>query len=115
MEEKMKEEPGLVSLEDFQKLDMQVGTIKKAETIPGSKKLLKLLVDIGEERTIVAGMAAHYQTNELINKQVIVIANLMPATLMGVESRGMILAAEDEKGVYLLIPDKETKPGSPIR
>ena len=114
MEEKMKEESGLVSLEDFQKLDIRVGTIKKAETIPESKKLLKLVVDIGEERTIVAGMAAYYQTNELINKQVIVIANLMPVTLMGVESRGMILAVEDEKGVYLLIPDKKSKPGSKI-
>ena len=114
-EEKVKEEPGLVSLEDFQKLDMRVGTIKQAETIPGSKKLLKLVVDIGEERTIVAGMAAHYQTHELIGKQVIVIANLVPVTLMGVESKGMLLAAEDEKGVYLLIPDKESKAGSPIR
>jgi methionyl-tRNA synthetase len=114
MEEKVKEEPGLVSLEDFQRLDIRVGTIKEAETIPGSKKLLKLVVDIGEDRTIVAGMATHYQTNELKNKQVIVIANLMPVTLMGVESKGMILAVEDEKGVYLLIPDKESKPGSKI-
>jgi len=115
MEEKVKEEPGLVSLEDFQRLDIRVGTITKAATIPGSKKLLKLVVDIGEERKIVAGMAAYYQTSELINKQVIVIANLVPATLMGVESKGMILAVEDEKGVYLLIPDKESKPGSTIR
>jgi len=115
MEEKVKEEPGLVSLEDFQRLDIRVGTIKEAETIPGSKKLLKLVVDIGEERTIVAGMAAYYQTNELINKQVIVIANLVPVTLMGVESKGMILAVEDEKGVYLLIPDKESNPGSKVR
>jgi methionyl-tRNA synthetase len=115
VEEKVKEKPGLVSLEDFQQLDIRVGTIKKADTIPGSKKLLKLVVDIGEERTIVAGMAAYYQTNDLIDKQVIVIANLAPVTLMGVESRGMILAAEDENGVYLLIPDKESKPGSKIR
>jgi len=115
MKEKVKEEPGLVSLEDFQRLDMRVGTIKEVETIPGSKKLLKLVVDIGEERTIVAGMAAYYQTNELINKQVIVIANLVPVTLMGVKSKGMILAAENEKGVYLLIPDKECSPGSKVR
>jgi methionyl-tRNA synthetase len=60
-------------------------------------------------------MAAHYQTNELINKQVIVVANLVPVTLMGVESKGMILAVEDEKEVYLLIPDKESNPGSKIR
>jgi len=115
MEEKVKEATGLVSLEDFQRLDIRVGTIKEAQTIPGSKKLLKLVVDIGEKRTIVAGMAAYYQTNELINKQVIVIANLVPVTLMGVESKGMILAVEDEGGVYLLKPDKESTPGSRIR
>jgi tRNA-binding EMAP/Myf-like protein len=60
-------------------------------------------------------MATHYQTNELKNKQVIVLANLMPVTLMGVESKGMILAVEDEGGVYLLVPDKESKPGTKIR
>jgi len=114
-EETVKGEPELINLEDFQRLDLRVGIIKKAETIPGSNKLLKLTVDIGEERNIVAGLATHYQTNELKNKQVIVLTNLNPVKLMGVESQGMILAAEDEGGVYLLIPDKESKPGSKIR
>ncbi len=104
----------LVSLEEFQRLDLRTGTIKMAEAIPGSDKLLKLTIDIGEVRTIVAGLAAHYTVDELRNKQVIVLANLKPVKLMGVESQGMILAAEDEAGVYLLRPDKESKPGSPI-
>jgi len=113
-EEEVKEEPHLVSLEDFQELDLRVGIIKEAEPIPGSKKLLKLTVDIGEERSIVAGLANHYQPDELKDKQVIVLANLRPVRLMGVESRGMILAAEDERGVHILMPDKESKPGSII-
>ena len=72
-------------------------------------------IDIGEVRTIVAGLAPHYTVDELMNKQVIVLANLKPAKLRGVESQGMILAAEDEGGIYLVRPDKEAKPGSPIR
>ena len=114
-EEKVKEKMELINLADFQRLDLRVGLIREAEPIPGSKKLLKLIVDIGEERTIVAGLATDYQVDELRNKQVIVLANLKPVKLMGVESQGMILAAEDEGGVYLLIPDKEGKAGSIIR
>jgi len=114
-EEKVRDEPELISLEELERLDLRVGIIKEAEPIPGSEKLVKLTVDIGEERTIVAGLANHYQIDELKNKQVIVLTNLKPVKLMGVESRGMILATEDERGVYLLIPDKESKPGSKIR
>ena len=114
-EEKVKEKPGLISLEEFQRLDLRVGIIKEVEPIPGSKKLLKLRVDIGEERTIVAGLAAHYQVDELKDRQVIVLANLSPIKLMGVESQGMVLAAEGEGGVHILVPDRESKPGSIIR
>ncbi len=113
-EEKVKEKMELINLADFQRLDLRVGLIREAEPIPGSKKLLKLIVDIGEERTIVAGLATDYQVDELKNKQVIVLANLKAVKLMGVESQGMILAAEDEGKVYLLTPDKESKPGSII-
>jgi len=113
-EEKVKEKMELINLADFQRLDLRVGLITEAEPIPGSKKLLKLIVDIGEERTIVAGLATDYQVDELRNKQVIVLANLKPVKLMGVESQGMILAAEDEGKVYLLVPDKESKPGNVI-
>jgi len=109
------EAPALVSLEDFQRLDLRIGAIKKAEPISGSDTLLKLFIDIGEIRTIVAGLAEHYTIDELRGRQVVVIANLKPVKLRGIESQGMLLAAVDEAGVFLLKPDKESKPGSPIR
>jgi methionyl-tRNA synthetase len=105
----------LVSLEDFQRLDLRIGAIKNAEPIPGSDTLLKLTIDIGETRTIVGGLAGHYTIDELRDKQVVVIANLKPVKLRGIESQGMLLAAVDKAGVSLLRPDKESKPGSPIR
>jgi methionyl-tRNA synthetase len=118
VEMKKEEKPemiNLISYSTFQKLDLRVGTIKKAETISGSKKLIKLTVDIGEERTVVAGIQGHYREEDLLDKQVILVANLEPAKLMGVESQGMVLAAEDESGVHLLIPDVNTKPGSMVK
>jgi methionyl-tRNA synthetase len=107
--------PDLVDLEEFQRLDLRVGIIKQAEPISGSDKLLKLTVDVGEERTIVAGLAPHYQADELRNKQVIVVVNLNPVKLRGVESQGMILAAEDESGVHLATTDTEGTPGATIK
>ena len=109
---KMKE---LISFQEFQKLDLRVGTIKEAEAITESKKLIKLIVDIGEERTVVAGIVGHYSEKDLPGKQVVLVANLEPAKLMGVESQGMVLAAEDESGVHLLIPDVSTTPGSKVK
>ena len=104
-----------ISLKEFQALDIRIGTIKKVEGIPGSKKLLKLTVDIGEERTVVAGLAGIYGEADLVGKQAVVLANLEPVTLMGVESMGMLLAAEDKSGVHILAPDAETTPGSKVR
>jgi methionyl-tRNA synthetase len=109
------EETPLISFEEFQKLDLRIGTIKKAEAIPGSKRLIKLTVDIGEERTVVAGLVGHYTDQDLAGKQVVLVANLAPVKLMGVESRGMVLAAEDESGVHILTPDADTVPGSKVR
>jgi methionyl-tRNA synthetase len=114
-EEKTMPEKDKVSFKEFQKLDLRVGTIKSAEPVKGSKKLVKLVVDIGEERTVVAGIVGHYDAEALKGKQVVVVANLEPATLMGVESKGMVLAAEDPSGVHLLVPDAETVPGSQVR
>jgi methionyl-tRNA synthetase len=113
--QKKKFEQGMVSFKEFQRLDIRIGTVKGVEAIPGSKKLLKLNVDIGETRTIVAGLAGIYAEADLIGKQVVVLANLEPATLMDVESQGMILAAEDQSGVHMLTPDAETAPGSKVR
>lgn len=104
-----------VSFEDFQKLDLRIATIKKAEAIPGSKRLIKLTVDSGEERTVVAGLVDHYSEEDLPGKQVVLVANLAPVKLMGVESYGMVLAAEDEAGVHILMPDAHTVPGSKVK
>lgn len=106
-----------VGIEEFQRLDLRVGEILAAEPVPGSTKLLKLTMRLGtDERTVVAGIQGQYAVDELIGKKVAVVANLKPARLMGVESQGMVLAAEDAAGrVILLTPDKDLPPGSKIR
>ena len=114
-EKKQKNMKPSISYDEFQKMDLRIGTIKKVEPISGSKKLIKITVDIGEERIVVAGIQGYYKEADLLHKQVVLVANLEPAKLMGVESQGMVLAAEDESGVHLLIPDVDTKPGSIVK
>jgi methionyl-tRNA synthetase len=105
----------LLGIEDFKRLDLRVAHVKSASMVQGAKKLLKLEVDIGgEERQIVAGIAEHYAPEELTGKNIVVIANLKPAKIRGVESRGMLLAATDGDKVIVLVPDKEASPGSKI-
>lgn len=103
-----------ISIKDFQALDLRIGTVVRAQDIPDSRKLMKLTVDIGEERIVVAGIKGHYSEPELVGRQVVLLANLEPAKLMGVESRGMVLAAEDDSGLHLLMPDKGSVPGSHV-
>jgi len=105
----------LITYDDFQKMDLRIGVIRAAEPILGSKKLLKLTVDIGKERTVVAGLKGHYEEAALVGKQVLLVTNLEPAVLMGIRSEGMILAASDRCGVHLLAPDSETVPGSRVK
>jgi len=112
---KAKDKEDRITFQEFQRLDLRVGTVLKAEGIPGSRNLLKLIVDIGEERTVVAGLVGHYSEEDLAEKQVVVVTNLEPAKLMGVESQGMVLAAGDESGVHLLIPDIAVTPGSKVK
>jgi len=104
-----------VSFDEFQKLDLRVGTIKEAKPIPGSKKLMELTVDTGEDRTIVAGLVGHYSEQGLVGRQVLVVNNLEPVKMMGVKSNGMILAAEDGGGVHLVVPDQDISPGSRVK
>ncbi len=106
----------MITFDDFQKLNFRVGTIKTADAVPGSDKLLKLIVDIGEEeRQLVAGIAKEYSPEKLPGKQIVVLTNLEPKTLMGVESNGMLLAADMDGKPVLLVPDKEVPGGTPIR
>ncbi|KHO53906.1 MAG: methionyl-tRNA synthetase [archaeon GW2011_AR18] len=102
--------------EDFEKLDLRVATVKKVEDHPNADKLYVLEIDLGNEtRTIVAGIKKYYTKEELIGKQIIVLANLEAAKLRGIESNGMLLAASDEKGnVIVLTPDKQIDNGSKI-
>jgi methionyl-tRNA synthetase len=104
----------VVTFEEFQKLDIRTGKVLSAETVPKSTKLLKLMVDIGgEKRQIVAGMQQFYKPEEMVGKDVVVVTNLAPATIFGVESNGMILAAGD--AASLLVPLKPVEPGTKIR
>jgi len=109
------EKPGAISFEDFQKMDLRIGVIMAVEEIPGSKKLLKLTVDTGEQRTVVAGIKEHYRKENLTGMQVLLVANLEPVKLMGVESQGMLLAAGDKDGLHLMTPDSETTPGARVK
>ncbi len=111
------QEKPLISIDDFKKIDLRVAKILACEKVPKSEKLLKLQVDVGgEKRQIVAGIAKHYAPEELVGKNVVVVCNLEPATLMGHESRGMVLAATDSDGKLLLVaPTGEISSGSVVR
>ena len=104
-----------IDYEDFAKVDLRVAKILEAEIVPKSNKLLKLKIDIGEERTIVAGIGKNYTPAELIGKKILVIANLKPAKLMGIESRGMLLATETDNGLTVLTFEREAQTGAKVR
>jgi len=105
-----------ISVEDFSKLDLRVGIIRSSEKIKSSKKLLVLQVDIGsEQRQVIAGIGTKYAAEDLIGKQVVVIANLKPATIMGVASQGMLLAAGGKEVLGLATFLEEIPPGSHVR
>ena len=105
-----------ILIDDFMKVELRVAEVLAAERVPKSKKLLKLTVKVGDEtRTVVAGIAEQYEPEPLVGRKVVIVANLQPATLMGVESNGMVLAASHEGTVSLLTLDKDVPPGSKVR
>lgn len=106
----------MITIDDFVKLEFKVGTVLEAFDIEGSERLLKLIVNIGEEnpRQILSGIKQWYMPEDLVNKQFVFITNLEPRTMMGLESEGMILAADGEKPVPL-IPSEKVPNGSKIR
>jgi methionyl-tRNA synthetase len=106
----------MITINDFNKLDIRIAKIVAAEQIPKSKKLIKITVDLGNEiRTLVAGIAETYVPDSLIGKLVPVLTNLQPVTLMGVQSNGMILAADAEGKPIILAVDAPVPPGTKIR
>ena len=104
-----------ISYEDFEKIDLRVAKVLEAQAVPKSSKLLKLKIDIGEERTIVAGMGKDYKPEDIVGKYIVCIVNLKPTKLMGVESHGMLLAADSETGLTLVSFDRDPKTGARIR
>ena len=106
----------MITIDDLKKIELKIGRVLSAEPIAGSEKLLKLQVDLGsEQRQILAGIAKHYQPTNLVGKQIVIIANLEPRSMMGFESQGLVLAAGDGEIVSLLTPDKDVPTGANIR
>ena len=106
----------MISIKDFMELDLRTARVNHAERVEGTDKLMKLRVQIGdEERTIVAGIAKVYAPDEIIGKKIIVVANLEPATIRGVESNGMLLAASVDGDPYVATFDRWVPSGTQVR
>ena len=106
----------MITIEQFQQVELRVGIVKEAVAHPKADRLLVLKVDLGtEERQIVAGIRAHYEPESLVGTQVVVVANLAPATLRGVESQGMLLAASSEGGLAVVRPAAPMPAGAVVR
>jgi len=106
----------MITYDDFRKLDIRIGTIVSAERVQGTDKLLRLEVDFGtEKRQIIAGIAETYQPEHLVGKEIPVLLNLEPRRIRGIESQGMILAADSDGAPILLHPDRQVPPGSIVR
>jgi methionyl-tRNA synthetase len=106
----------MISFEDFQKIDLRIAKILKAEKVENSDKLIKLEIDLGnEQRIIVAGIGKKYQPEDLIGQLIVVVANLEPKEIKGVKSQGMLLAVDSQNGPVLLVPLEQVLPGNKIR
>jgi methionine--tRNA ligase beta chain len=104
-----------IAIGDLEKVDLRIGRVLEAVRVEGSDKLLRLTVDLGtEQRIIVAGIGRAYEPSTLLSRQILVVANLAPRTLMGIESQGMVLAASDDNPV-ILAPEREVPSGSSVR
>lgn len=103
----------MIPFDEFKKIELRIGKVLHAERVEGSSKLLKLNVNAGEDRQIIAGIGAHYSPEDLMGKEIVIVANLEPRMIMGLESQGMLLAAHGE-GPVILHPEKEVPPGAII-
>lgn len=106
-----------ITIDDFRKIELRVGTISSAEPHPNADRLVVLRVDLGtEQRQLVAGIRAHYAPESLVGRQIVVVANLEPATLRGVESQGMLLAASDAEGrLAVVTPERPVAAGATVK
>ena len=112
-----------IPFSDFEKIELRIAKILSAERVEGSEKLLKLQLDAGDKneagepvsRQVIAGIGKAYATENLVGREIAIVANLEPRKLMGLESQGMLLATSDENGPVILMPERETPPGTQIR
>ena len=105
----------MISIDEFRKIELRVATIKSAEPHPNADKLMVLQIDLGsEQRQICAGIRNQYAPEELVGRQIVVVANLETAKLRGMDSQGMLLAASDEGRVILLTPEKSVQAGAKV-
>ena len=106
-----------ITIDDFMKVDLRVAKVLAAEKVPNSRKLVKLSIDAGtEQRTLVAGIAEAYEPEQLVGRTIVMVFNLKPAKLMGIESNGMVLAASPDGGKPTLVSfDQEIAPGTRVR
>ena len=115
-EQPVPKDPSRVTIDDFMKLDLRVARVIEASEIEGADRLLKLRVDLGgETRQLVAGIKKSYAPEELVGKHIVVVANLEPARLRGVESQGMLLAATTDEGPVLATFERTVAPGSRVK
>jgi len=106
----------MISFEDFQKIDLRTAKILRAEKVENSDKLVKLEIDLGnEKRTIVAGIGKKYQPEDLIGQLIIFVANLEPKEIKGIKSEGMLLAVDSQNGPVLVVPLEQVFPGEKVR
>jgi methionyl-tRNA synthetase len=106
----------MINYDDFAKIELKIARVMEAEAVPDSDKLIRLQLSLGEEsRQIVAGIGKAYAPEDLIGKEIVIVANLEPRKLMGVESNGMLLAASDEDGPVLLVPELDVPPGTGVK
>ncbi|MFC1709605.1 methionine--tRNA ligase subunit beta [Candidatus Omnitrophota bacterium] len=106
----------MVTINDFKNFEIRIATIKEVEDHPNADKLYVLKVDLGDkQKQLVAGIKASYTKESLVGRQIAMIDNLEPAVIRGVESQGMLLAAQDESGIVILSPERSVKEGSRVR
>ncbi len=107
----------MITHEEFKKVEMKIGEVKEASRVEGSEKLLKLTVEIGEPtlRQIIAGAGKVYEPETLVGRQIVIVANLEPRMIMGLESQGMVLAVDDLGGPVVLLPEKPVSAGAILK
>ncbi len=113
----------MINYDDFSKIELRIAKVLGAVRVEGSEKLIKMQLSAGDKdetgnpvnRQILGGIGKFYEPEQLVGKEIVIVANLEPRALMGQESNGMLLAASDENGIAVLVPDKEVAPGSGIK